>query len=690
MKIKLILLSMLLLSGSLVTIAQQKDQNNADNQRMEWWREARFGMFIHWGLYTIPAGQWGEEKNHAEWIRETAKIPVGEYEKLLTQFNPVKFNADAWVKIAKDAGMKYIVLTSKHHDGFCLFDSKYTDFDVMNTPFKHDILRELADACRRQDMKICWYHSIMDWHHPDYLPRRGWEKEIRPEGDADFNRYFAYLKTQLTEIITNYVDISLLWFDGEWESTWNHQYATELFNYLRKLKPDMIINNRIDSYRDGMAGMSNNPNALGDYGTPEQEIPENAIPDKDWESCMTLNNHWGFNKFDNNWKSAKELIQNLADIASKGGNFLLNVGPTAEGLIPQPSIDRLAEMGKWIKVYGESVYGTKAGPFKTLSWGKCTQKAIGADSRLYFHLFNWPADHKIVINNLLNKAVKAYLLSDPLKKPIAFINNGLQIEIPLPDKATDPYNSVVVLEIKGTPQVINTPEFVYTYDDKTEMLSINLKSNIENEKLKIRYTLDGSIPDNNSPVFTQYLKINKTSEFKALAFYNDKMIGEVCRIKMPKSYRKTVVLKNEASEKYKANGAASLTDGNTGSKDFKDNTWLGFEAADFTATVDLNVSTAIHHIEINYLTEPRSWIFEPTEITVEISDDGINYKQIVIQKNNAENWNNGKGINVFSRDFEFVKARYVRFRAINRGICPAHHPGEGGKAWVFINEIVVD
>ena len=222
MKIKNILLVMIVLFSFTRTFAQADQKVKDDkNKRMEWWRDARFGMFIHWGLYSVPAGQWGEEKNHAEWIRETAHIPVAEYEKLLTQFNPVKFDADQWVTYAKAAGMKYIVLTSKHHDGFCLFNTHYTDFNVMNTPFKRDILKELADACRKQGLKICWYHSIMDWHHPDYLPHRDWETTMSATDAGSYDRYFAYLKNELKQILSDYGDISLLWFDGEWESTWH-------------------------------------------------------------------------------------------------------------------------------------------------------------------------------------------------------------------------------------------------------------------------------------------------------------------------------------------------------------------------------------------------------------------------------------------------------------------------------------
>ena len=251
----------LFLSAILLTACSPKQvdylkETKADKDaRMAWWRDARFGMFIHWGLYAVPAGEWKGQTNHAEWIRETAKIPLEEYNQFVGQFNPVKFNADDWVSMAKDAGMKYIVITSKHHDGFGLFNSRQTDFDVMSTPFKRDILKELSKACQKQDMTFCFYHSIMDWHHPDYLPRRSWETTRSTEG-ADFDRYRAYMKAQLKELLTGYGKIGVLWFDGEWENTWTSEYGKDLYNWVRNLQPGIIINNRVTVGRSGMAGMT--------------------------------------------------------------------------------------------------------------------------------------------------------------------------------------------------------------------------------------------------------------------------------------------------------------------------------------------------------------------------------------------------------------------------------------------------
>src|SRR5262245_39106652 len=210
--------------------------------RMDWWRAARFGMFIHWGLYAIPAGTWNGETDHGEWIMNTAHIPVERYEKFREQFNPTKFDADRWVALAKRAGVKYITITTKHHDGFGLFDSKLTDYDVMSTPFKRDIMKELSEACRNAGLRMCWYHSIMDWHHPDYLPRRDWE--TRPTEGADFERYVAYMKGQIRELLTLYGPIGVMWFDGQWEGTWTHARALDLERHIRGLQPSVSINNR--------------------------------------------------------------------------------------------------------------------------------------------------------------------------------------------------------------------------------------------------------------------------------------------------------------------------------------------------------------------------------------------------------------------------------------------------------------
>ncbi|MGS2761587.1 alpha-L-fucosidase [Sinomicrobium sp. M5D2P9] len=340
-----------------------EEPKEAFDERMAWWRDARFGMFIHWGAYAVPAGRYeGKEVNGiGEWIMQNAKIPIDVYEGYAREFNPTAFNAEEWVSRMKNAGMKYMVITSKHHDGFCLWDSEVTDYDIIDfSPYDKDILKALSDACKAQGIKFGLYHSIMDWHHPDAQADTYAGGEPSENNEERFADYLEnYLKPQLKELVDNY-DPAILWFDGEWEKEFTHEQGLELYQYVRELNPDIIINNRVDKGRKGMQGMNkDDSDYAGDFGTPEQEILD-GTSELDWESCMTMNDTWGYKTDDQNWKSSKELIRNLVDAAAKGGNYLLNIGPDAKGNIPEASLERLADVGAWMKVNGEAVYGTES------------------------------------------------------------------------------------------------------------------------------------------------------------------------------------------------------------------------------------------------------------------------------------------------------------------------------------------
>jgi len=404
-------------------------------------------MFIHWGVYAVPAGTYkGKEIGGiGEWIMNRGKIPVADYKAFAKDFNPVKYNPEEWVKLAKAAGMKYIVITSKHHDGFALFDSKATDWDIVDaTPYGKDLLRPLVDACKKNGMRIGFYYSqAQDWNHPGgaksgYKEGEGWDEPHK--GDFD-----AYLKTiavpQVKEILSGY-DIDVLWWDTP---TWMNTQRAEQFLPLLKLRPGIITNNRLGG------------GFRGDTETPEQHIPATGFKDRDWETCMTMNGTWGFKSYDHNWKSTETLIRNLVDIVSKGGNYLLNVGPTAEGLIPEPSIERLKAVGDWMKVNGEAVYGTSASPFKRLPWGRCTKKEAGGKTTLYLHVFDWPADGKLVVHGLQNKAEKAYLLADAERKALAAEASPRGLVISVPAAAPNAISSTVVVEIPGAPSVEAVP-----------------------------------------------------------------------------------------------------------------------------------------------------------------------------------------------------------------------------------------
>ena len=405
-------------------------------RRLAWFREARFGMFIHWGLYAVPAGEWKGQpvKGIGEWIMNRAKIPVSEYEQLAKRFNPVKFDADEWVRIAKNAGMKYIVITSKHHDGFAMFGSKVTPYNIVDaTPFRRDPMKELAAACAKEGIKLCFYYShAQDWHEPDAA---GNQWDFKDESKKDFARYMkAKAMPQVKELLTNYGPIGLIWFDTPQKIT--AEQSKEFYDLVHKLQPDCLVNTRVG-------------HGYGDY----QAMGDNKISDKTlqeaWETPATMNNTWGYKKDDQNWKSTQQLIHNLVDIASKGGNYLLNVGPTAEGLIPQPSVERLAEVGQWMKLNGESIYGSVPSPFGKLAWGRCTTKP----GRLYLHVFDWPADRRLVLPAIENAILKVYLLSDPARAALPVTRGEREFVIQVPAQAPDARDTVVVAEIEGAVKV---------------------------------------------------------------------------------------------------------------------------------------------------------------------------------------------------------------------------------------------
>lgn len=365
--------------------ARSQREGAHSDPRLDWWREAKFGMFIHWGLYAIPAGKWNgiEIPGIGEWIMYRAEIPVSEYEKLAASFNPVQFDATEWVSLAKRAGQKYLVLTTKHHDGFCLFKSKHTPYNSVDaTPFKRDIVKELADECRRQGIKIGFYYSqTQDWHHPDG-DGNYWDFDPTKQ---DFNSYIhEFVIPQLKELLTQYGPIGLIWFDTPKSIT--RQQSQDLLDTVYKFQPDCLVCGRLG-------------NGLGDYASAgDNKIPGGRV-ELDWETPATINDTWGFKTNDHNWKSSEDLIRKLIDIASKGGNYLLNVGPTAEGIIPEPSVSRLEDMGRWLESNGEAIYGTKAGPVQGEAWCRTTTK----NGVVYLHVFDWPSDGKVELPGLTAK-----------------------------------------------------------------------------------------------------------------------------------------------------------------------------------------------------------------------------------------------------------------------------------------------
>ena len=441
----LICVAVLRLSSQAAEPIESKEQHDA---RMAWWREAKFGMFIHWGVYSVPAGFYKDKPvpGIGEWIMNKGKIPMAEYQQFAKEFNPVKYDADAWVRAAKDAGMKYIVITTKHHDGFALFDSKASDCNVVRaTPYSKDLIQPLAEACRKHGIKLGFYYSqAQDWNNGGSASGGKWDQAQEHDMDDYIDKVAV---PQVREICSNYGEFpSVIWWDTP--TGMNTNRAQKLYDAVHALKPDVIQNNRLGG------------GFKGDTETPEQKIPARGFPGRDWETCMTMNNTWGFKRDDHNWKSTETLIRQLCDIASKGGNYLLNVGPTSEGLIPQPSVERLAEVGKWMKVNSEAIYGTTATPFGAeLGEAVRTKDGYGHDTmvssandwrattkpgRIYLIVFNWPTTGSFEMPAVQSKITKAYLLAD--QKGLEFHQAETGASISLPKRSPDSIASVICLE----------------------------------------------------------------------------------------------------------------------------------------------------------------------------------------------------------------------------------------------------
>jgi alpha-L-fucosidase len=425
--------------------------------RMAWWREARFGMFVHWGLYSGLAGTWqGEkvsEKGGMEWIQHLVKADTWEYaHEAVPHFRPVPGFAKHWAKLAKEAGCKYVVFTTKHHDGFSLHDSKVTTYDAMDLVGR-DLCMEITEAFREEGLKVGFYHSLIDWHHPQYdyetakvlpHPMNG---KPSPNGPRNHDQYVDYLHQQTEELMSNYGPVDIIWWDFSKEGAegpfWR---ADELMAQVRELQPDIISNNRL--YRITPPHESADANRLkewkaeqGDITTPEQHIPSTGVEGVDWEVCMTMNSTWGYSDHDHNWKTDKKLIQNLIDIVSKGGNYLLNIGPKGDGSVPEDSLKSMHAIGRWMDVNSDSIYGTTASPYDKPEWGRYTKKG----QTLYAHVFDWPEDGKLKIPTGEAQFSRAYLLVDKdVSLPIEQTSDGLMIS--LPEQAPDDIATVIAID----------------------------------------------------------------------------------------------------------------------------------------------------------------------------------------------------------------------------------------------------
>ena len=466
--IRRVLTSQLLLLAACGVLAGGLAAESASDRdaRMAWWREARFGMFVHWGLYSGLAGTWDGQAvataGGMEWIQQRVKADTATYAKrAIPLFTPKPGFAREWARIAKDAGARYVVFTTKHHDGFALHDSKVSDYDA-GSVLNRDLVREIVDALRAEGLRVGFYHSVIDWHHDQYEYARS-EQLPHPlkgqpysNGTRDHQKYLQYLHAEVGELLSNYGPVDVMWWDYsaqdfQGQEAWR---AFDLMQLARAKQPRVIMNNRL--FRTPEAGWKSmgtegytaslDPK-YGDFITPEQHIPDTGMPGVDWETCMTLNTTWGYSAHDHAWKSDETLIRNLVDIASKGGNYLLNIGPTGDGSVPEESVRSMRAIGAWMKVNGASIYGTGASVFSQLPWGRSTTKG----QTLYLHVFDWPADGVLTVPGLTTRAKAARLLAGGATVQAATTDAGLVLK--LPATPPDAIASVIQVQLDGAPAV---------------------------------------------------------------------------------------------------------------------------------------------------------------------------------------------------------------------------------------------
>lgn len=419
----LVMLLIAIVTGPLSAQTTSMPISGPPREALARWQAMRFGLFVHWGPVSLRGTEIG-------WSRGR-EVPPAEYDSLYRRFDPTEFDAKAWVATAHAAGMKYLVITSKHHDGFCIWDSEHTDYDIASTPFERDILRELSDACKEKQMMFCTYHSICDWYHPDYPLGSPGGKSAKAK--PNMPRYIRYLHNQTEEIISKYGPIGIMWFDGEWESPWTHDMGVDLYQHIRSLQPDILINNRVDKGRRGMQGMTEPGEFLGDYATPEQQVGgfNRAEP---WESCITICKQWAWKPGDK-LKSLEECVRTLVRTVGGDGNLLLNVGPMPDGRIEPRQEQRLREIGGWLEEYGEGIYGTRGGPFKPGPWGASTCR----QDKVFLFIMQWPEDRTLRLPPIKAAVQSSRSLS---QQPVTVVqsDDGLVISL------TDP----------GLPQAIAT------------------------------------------------------------------------------------------------------------------------------------------------------------------------------------------------------------------------------------------
>jgi len=575
----------------------------SNQESMKAFEKMRFGIFMHWGPSIMRGtSSWGRGNHPYDFA---PRVPINEFDSLYVQFNPVLFDASKWIATVKNSGAKYYVITTKHHDGFCIWDSKYTEYDMMSTPFKRDVLKELSDECYKQGILFGTYYSICDWHHPEYPGRYGGDP--RPRENSDMKKYKKYLYNQMDELVDTY-KTNILWFDGSWEADWTHEDGVDLYKYLRDKNDKMIINNRVDKKQNLKKRKDAAGKFAGDFKTPEQEIGEYNLQQM-WESCITITDRsWHFNPRAN-IKSVKELIDTLVRTVGGGGNLLLNVGPMPDGRIEMFQKQRLLSLGKWLQRNGETIYETEGGPFEPNEYVASTRKG----NKIYVHVLDWPANI-LLIPAINEKIVKSYVLHG---EEFEIIYKNDSMEVTIPEKLRNGINTILVFEVAGN--ALDIPDY--------------------------------------EPVTFKHLK--------------------------------TATLKTKPNKKYGADGAKSLVDKKTGQvNNFYEN-WLGYEETSMEATLDLAVTKDICKVKVGCLEAQSNWIFLPEKVAIFISNDNLNFKLAGIKTLETKKSNNKNRKEVIIELID-LKARYLKIKVENIGVCPSWHKGAGGKAWLFVDEIVVE
>lgn len=414
---------------------------SSSEERLEWWKDARFGLFIHWGPVSIKGTEIG-------WSRGR-EIAVEDYDALYRQFNPVNFNADEWVKLAAEAGMKYIVFTSKHHDGFCMWNTKYSEYNIMRSPFARDVMKELSEACKKYNMALGFYHSTCDWHHPDFPLTSPGGTVRRPSSNLD--RYTEYLKNQSVEIINNYGPLLVMWYDVPQE--FSAERGQGVIDHIRKIQPDILVNNRTG--------------APGDFDTPEQRVGSFQV-DRPWETCMTIARQWAW-KPDDDVKSLEQCLHNLIRSAGGDGNLLFNVGPKPDGTIEPLQAERLNEMGHWLKKYGYTIYETRGGPFRPADWGVSTRKG----NKIYLHILKWSGNAPLIKIPDIGMEIKGIKIASGGNARYRKTVDSYTIEFD--GKLLQPVNTIIEIEYPGS--VMNIKPADMTSQSISFMKSVKGSSN---------------------------------------------------------------------------------------------------------------------------------------------------------------------------------------------------------------------